>query len=55
MKIDVVKREKDFLRVSGAESESYLQGQLSQEIEGMSDGESRFTFLLQPSGKVDAW
>jgi len=55
MKIDVVKREKDFLRVSGVESESYLQGQLSQEIEGMSDGESRFTFLLQPSGKVDAW
>jgi len=28
---------------------------LSQDIEGMSDGESRFTFLLQPSGKVDAW
>ena len=55
MKLDVVKREKDFLRVSGTEAESYLQGQLSQDIEGMSDGESRFTFLLQPSGKVDAW
>ena len=55
MEINFVKREKDFLRVSGTESESYLQGQLSQEIEGMSDGESRFTFLLQPSGKVDAW
>ena len=55
MKIDVVKREKDFLRVSGTEAESYLQGQLSQDIEGMSDGEARFTFLLQPSGKVDAW
>ena len=55
MKIDFVKREKDFLRVSGTEAESYLQGQLSQDIEGMSDGEARFTFLLQPSGKVDAW
>ncbi len=55
MKIDVVKREKDFLRISGTEAESYLQGQLSQDIEGMSDGEARFTFLLQPSGKVDAW
>ena len=55
MKIDFVKREKDFLRVSGTEAESYLQGQLSQDIEEMSDGESRFTFLLQPSGKVDAW
>ena len=55
MKLDVVKREKDFLRVSGTEAESYLQGQLSQDIEGMSDGEARFTFLLQPSGKVDAW
>ena len=55
MKIDVVKREKDFLRISGTEAESYLQGQLSQDVEGMSDGEARFTFLLQPSGKVDAW
>ena len=55
MELDVVKREKDFLRVSGTEAESYLQGQLSQDIEGMSDGEARFTFLLQPSGKVDAW
>ena len=55
MKLDVVKREKDFLRVFGNEAESYLQGQLSQDIEGMLDGESRFTFLLQPSGKVDAW
>lgn len=55
MKLDFVKREKDFLRVSGTEAESYLQGQLSQDIEEMSDGESRFTFLLQPSGKVDAW
>ena len=55
MKLDVVKREKDFLRVFGNEAESYLQGQLSQDIEGMLDGESRFTFLLQTSGKVDAW
>ena len=55
MKLDVVKRKKDFLRVSGTEAESYLQGQLSQDLEGMSDGESRFTFLLQPGGKVDAW
>ena len=55
MKLDVVKREKDFLRVFGNEAESYLQGQLSQDVEGMLDGESRFTFLLQPSGKVDAW
>ena len=55
MKLDVVKRKKDFLRVSGTEAESYLQGQLSQDVEGMSDGESRFTFLLQPVGKVDAW
>ena len=39
MKLDVVKRKKDFLRVSGTEAESYLQGQLSQDLEGMSDGE----------------
>ena len=32
MKLDVVKREKDFLRVFGNEAESYLQGQLSQDV-----------------------
>ena len=55
MEFNVVKRERDFLRVFGTEAESYLQGQLSQDVEGLSDGESRFSFLLQPSGKVDAW
>ncbi len=55
MKLNVIKRERDFLRVFGTEAESYLQGQLSQDIEGMSYGEARFSFLLQPSGKVEAW
>ncbi len=55
MKLDVRKREKDFLRVFGTQAEGYLQGQLTQDIEGMLDGESRFTFILQPAGKVDAW
>ena len=55
MKLNLIKRERDFLRVFGTEAESYLQGQLSQDIEGMSYGEARFSFLLQPSGKVEAW
>ena len=50
-----VKRERDFVRVSGSDSESYLQGQLSQDLAGMKDGESKFSFILQPSGKVEAW
>ena len=55
MELNLVKRERDFLRVSGTEAKSYLQGQLSQDIDDMSDGDARFSFLLQPSGKVDAW
>ena len=42
MEFNTVKREKDFLRVFGTEAESYLQGQLSQDVEGLSDGSQDF-------------
>jgi folate-binding protein YgfZ len=47
--------EMDLLNVQGPDAVSYLQGQLSQDVEGMADGEARWSFLLQPQGKVDAW
>jgi tRNA-modifying protein YgfZ len=43
------------LRVEGPEAVAYLQGQLSQDIEGLAVGDSAPTLLLAPSGKLDAW
>jgi tRNA-modifying protein YgfZ len=42
------------VEVQGEAAESYLQGQLSQDV-AMPADETRWTFLLQPTGKVDAW
>lgn len=46
---------RDGVRVSGPDAESFLQGQLSQDIAGLTAGESRWSFLLEPTGRVDAW
>ena len=45
----------DVIDANGADAASYLQGQLSQNVEGLNVGETRWTLLLQPQGKVDAW
>jgi folate-binding protein YgfZ len=34
---------------------TFLQGQLSQDVESMAIDESRWSLLLQPTGKVEAW
>ena len=47
--------ERDVLQVSGPDAISWLQGQLSQDIERLDVGTSTWTLLLQPQGKVDAW
>lgn len=46
--------ERDVVVVEGPDAESYLQGQLSQDVAGMAVGESALSFVLQPQGKVDA-
>jgi folate-binding protein YgfZ len=43
------------IRAAGPDSESYLQGQLSQDLAPLAPGESAWSLLLQPQGKVDAW
>jgi folate-binding protein YgfZ len=45
---------RDVLRITGADALSYLQSQISQDIRGLTDGTSAYTFVLQPAGKVDA-
>jgi tRNA-modifying protein YgfZ len=44
---------RDIVRVSGPDAETYLQGQCSQDVAALAPGGSAWTFLLQPTGKVD--
>lgn len=44
---------RDVVQVSGPDAASYLQSQLSQDLRPLQVGQSRWTFLLQPTGKVD--
>lgn len=46
--------ERDVLQVTGPDAESFLQGQLSQDVSAIVVGASAWSFLLQPQGKVDA-
>lgn len=46
---------RDVIRVSGPDAMSYLQGQLSQDLDALAIGTSTWTFVLQPQGKVDGW
>lgn len=46
---------RDFVRVKGPDAQSYLQGQLSQDIVALEQGASAWSFILQPQGKVSAW
>ena len=39
--------------IDGPDAATYLQSQASQDLRGMAIGDERWTFLLQPTGKVD--
>jgi folate-binding protein YgfZ len=47
--------ERDVVAVRGPDALAFLQGQLSQDVEALAIGASAPSFLLQPTGKVDAW
>ncbi|MEY2434564.1 MAG: tRNA-modifying protein YgfZ [Acidimicrobiaceae bacterium] len=47
--------ERDVIRAYGDDTLTFLQGQLSQDVATMTSGESRWSLLLAPTGKVDAW
>ena len=51
----LIERNRDFIEVSGPESRSFLQGQLSQDIENLTERSGAWSFLLDPSGLVVAW
>lgn len=46
---------RDVVRVQGPDAIAFLQGQLSQDVAALATGESAWSLLLQPTGKVDAW
>lgn len=46
--------DRDFVCVQGDDAESYLQSQLSNQIESMPVHGSKWSLLLQPTGKLDA-
>jgi folate-binding protein YgfZ len=50
-----VKIDRDLVTVVGPQATEFLQGQLSQDVAAMAAGTSLMSFVLQPSGKVDAW
>jgi len=52
--VGAVTVERDVLGVSGPDARSYLQGQLSQDVEGLAVGASADSLLLSPQGKLDA-
>lgn len=50
-----VPAKRDLLMVTGPDGASYLHGQVSQNVTGLAIGQTTWTLLLQPQGKVDAW
>ncbi len=52
--LDTVLGPRDVVVIDGPDALSYLQSQVSQDLLPMSVGERRWTFLLDPTGKVDA-
>jgi tRNA-modifying protein YgfZ len=46
---------RDVVAVDGPDAASYLQGQVSQDVEALGVGDSAWTFVLQPTGKVDGF
>ncbi len=43
---------RDVVTVSGTDAATYLQSQVAQDLDQMSDGQSGWTFVLEPTGKV---
>lgn len=52
--VGAVRRRLEVLEVSGEQAVKFLDGQLSQDVAGISPGQSAWSFVLQPQGKVVA-
>ena len=45
--------ERDVVTVVGVDARTYLHGQLSQDVQSLGAGESRWTLVLNPNGRVE--
>jgi tRNA-modifying protein YgfZ len=45
---------RDVVTVTGADARRYLQSQLAQDVDALAVGESRWTLVLAPAGRVEA-
>ena len=43
------------MRVTGTDAATYLQGQISQDVDAVAPGASAWSLVLAPQGKVNAW
>ena len=50
--LDRVLGVRDVVVVDGPDAQSYLQSQVSQDLTGMKVGEQRWSFVLEPTGKI---
>jgi folate-binding protein YgfZ len=50
-----VRPQRDVVEVEGPDAVTFLQGQLSQDIAALAVGQSSWSLLLQPQGKVQSW
>ncbi|MCB0995503.1 MAG: folate-binding protein YgfZ [Acidimicrobiales bacterium] len=53
--VGAVRVDRDVIEVRGPDTLWFLQGQLSQDIQGLTPGQGAWSFLLQPQGHVVAW
>ncbi len=47
--------DREVVEVAGPDAATFLQGQLSQDVLGLGEGDSAWTFVLHPDGKVAVW
>ena len=53
LNLDRVLGVRDVVVVEGPDAQTYLHSQVSQDLNGMQVGEQRWTFVLEPTGKID--
>ena len=46
---------RDTIRVEGPDADVYLQGQISQDVDAIGVGETAWSLVLQPNGKLASW
>lgn len=46
---------RDVIRAAGPDATSFLQGQLSQDLDALNVGDAAFSLLLQPQGKMEVF